>query len=157
RSSVSAPVRFQIAPTIEFAGPGNFGLSPDGRRLVFVGQGPDGIPRLWIRAMDSLGVQPLPGSETAPVTPPPFWSPDGRFVAFQVDSKLKNLDIAGGVPQTLGELPGVAVGGSWNSTGDIIVCNTSGGVLHVRESGGPMSAVTAVDPSHKEEAHMLPS
>src|SRR5262249_10002695 len=32
-----SPMRFQIPPTIEFGGPGNFSLSPNGRRLVFVG------------------------------------------------------------------------------------------------------------------------
>ena len=157
RPATPVPMRFQIAPTVDFGGPGNFGLSPDGRRLVFVAQGTDGIPRLWIRAMDSLEVQPLPGSETIPVTPPPFWSPDGRFVAFDAGAKLKKLDVAGGLPQILADLPGVGVGGSWNRTGDILVGNTSGGVLHVRETGGPLSEVTRVDPAQKEEAHLLPS
>src|SRR5262245_5126829 len=157
RPAAIAPTRFQIAPTVEYGGPGNFGLSPDGRRLVFVGQGSDGIPRLWIRAMDSLDVRALPGSETVPVTPPPFWSPDGRFVAFDAGAKLKKLDVTGGLPQTLADLPGVGVGGSWNRTGDILVGNTSGGILRVRETGGALSEVTRVDPSKKEEAHLLPS
>jgi Tol biopolymer transport system component len=157
RPAAPMPMRFQFAPAIEFGGPGNFSLSPDGHRLVFVGQGNDGIPRLWIRAMDSLDVQSLAGSETTPVTPPPFWSPDGRFVAFDAGAKLKKLDVTGGLPQTLADLPGVGVGGSWNRTGDIIVGNTSGGVLRVRETGGPLTEVTRVDPSQKEEAHLLPS
>jgi Tol biopolymer transport system component len=157
RPATPVPMRFQFAPTVDFGGPGNFGLSPDGRRLVFVAQGTDGIPRLWIRAMDSLEVQPLPGSETIPVTPPPFWSPDGRFVAFDAGAKLKKLDVTGGLPQTLADLPGVGVGGSWNRAGDIIIGNTSGGVLHVRETGGRLTEVTRVDPARKEEADLLPS
>ncbi len=64
RPASPSPMRFQISPIVEFAGPGNFGLSPDGRHLAFVGLGSDGIARLWIRAMDSLEVRPLPGSET---------------------------------------------------------------------------------------------
>jgi len=151
------PMRFQIAPMIDFGGPGNFGLSPDGRRLAFVGQGSDGVPRLWIRNMDSLDIRLLPGSDTGPVTPPPFWSPDGRFVAFDAGGKLKKLDVGGGLAQTVADLPGVGVGGSWNRTGDILVGNTSGGVLHVRETGGPLSAVTTVNRSKKEEFHLLPS
>ena len=141
------------------AGPGNFGLSPDGRHLAFVGLGSDGIARLWIRAMDSLEVRPLPGSETVgPATPPPFWSPDGRFVAFDAGGKLKKLDVSGGLPQTLCDLPpgSVAVGGSWNRDGDIIFGNF-GGLLRVRETGGAAVPVTALDPSRKEEFHLLPT
>jgi Tol biopolymer transport system component len=99
----------------------------------------------------------LPGSETEGITPPPFWSPDGRFVAFDAGGKLKKLDVTGGLPQTLCDLPGVAVGASWNRDGDIIVGNTSGGLLRVRETGGAAVLITAPDPSRKEEAHMLPS
>jgi len=157
RPATPSPMRFQVPPIVPFAGPGNFGLSPDGRHLAFVGRGSDGIARLWLRAMDSLEVRLLPGSETGDATPPPFWSPDGRFVAFEADGKLKKLDVTGGLPQTLCDLQGVAVGGSWNRDGDIIVGNTNGGVLRLRETGGAASPITALDSSRKEEAHMLPS
>jgi hypothetical protein len=126
RPATADPVHFQIPPIVELGGPGNFSLSPDGRRLAFVGRGADGIARLWIRALDSLEVRPLPGSETADVTPPPFWSPDGRFVVFDSGAKLKKLDTTGGLPQTLCDLPSLSVGGSWNREGDIIVGNVSG-------------------------------
>ena len=157
RPDAPSPMRFQIPPTVEFAGPGNFSLSPDGRHLAFLGVGSDGIARLWIRTMDSLEVRPLAGSETGGLAPPPFWSPDSRFVAFDAGGKLKKLDVSGGLPQTLCDLPGVAVGGSWNRDGDIIVGNTAGGLLRVRETGGAALPMTALDPSRKEEFHLLPS
>ena len=151
-------IRFQVAPTVEFGGPGNFSVSPDGRHLAFVGRGSDGIARLWIRAMDSLEVRPLPGSELGDSSPPPFWSPDGRFVAFDAGGRLKKLDVSGGLPQTLCDLPrgSVAVGGSWNRDGDIIFGNF-GGLLRVRESGGTASPLTSLDASRKEEYHLLPT
>jgi eukaryotic-like serine/threonine-protein kinase len=157
RRATPSPVRFQIPPTVEFGGPGNFGLSPDGRHLAFVGRGPDGVMRLWIRSMDSLEVRALPGSEAGESTPPPFWSPDGRFVAYDAGGKLKKLDVSGGPPQVLCDLPSVAVGGTWSRDGDIIVGNITGGLLRVRETGGAASPVTTLDSSRKEEFHMLPS
>ena len=133
-------------------------MSPDGRHLAFFGLGSDGIARLWIRAMDSLEVRALVGSETVSIAPPPFWSPDSRFVAFDAGGKLKKVDVSGGLPQTLCDLPrgSVAVGGSWNRDGDIIFGNF-GGLLHVRETGGAVSPITTLDPSRKEEFHLLPT
>jgi eukaryotic-like serine/threonine-protein kinase len=150
-------IRFQIPPTVGFAGPGNFGLSPDGRHLAFVGRGSDGIARLWTRTMDSLEVRLLPGSETDDASPQPFWSPDGRYVVFEAGGKLKKLDVSGGLPQTLCDVPSVAVGGSWNRDGDIIFGNITGGVLRVRDTGGVAVPITTLDPSRKEEFHLLPS
>jgi Tol biopolymer transport system component len=159
RPASPGPMRFQIAPIVEYGGPGNFSLSPDGRHLAFVGIGSDGIARLWVRAMDSLEVRPLPGTDSVgPATPPPFWSPDGRFVAWDAGGRLKKLDVSGGLPQTLCDLPSgsVAVGGSWNRSGDIIFGNF-GGLLGVRETGGSASPITTLDPSRKEEFHILPT
>ena len=155
--AASSPIRFQIPPTVELGGPGNFALSPDGRQLAFVGRGPDRIQRLFIRNMDSLEIRALPGSEMPDITPPPFWSPDGRFVAIDAGGKLKKLDPSGGLPQTLCDLPSVAVGGSWNRDGDIIVGNIIGGLLRVRDTGGAATPITMVDASRKEEFHVNPS
>ena len=150
-------VRFQVSPTIELPVPANFAVSPNGRHLAFFGRGSDGNVRVWLRDMNSLEVRALPGSETFGAGPPPFWSPDSRFIAFDAGFKLKKIDISGGPPQTLCDLPGVAVGGSWNRQGDIILGNAAGGLMRVRESGGVLSPVTALDPARKEEAHLLPS
>ena len=50
---------------------------------------------LWIRPLDSLAVQPLAGTENPSF---PFWSPDGRFLGFFADGKLKKIDASGGPP-----------------------------------------------------------
>jgi eukaryotic-like serine/threonine-protein kinase len=157
QAAVAEPVRFEIPVTVNLSASGVVALSPDGRQLAFAASDADGVLRLFVRAMDSLEVRPLMGSEISTVAPPPFWSPDSRFIAFDAGGKLKKLDVSGGPAQTLCDLPGIVVGGSWNRDGDIIVGSTSGGLLRVSESGGAVSPVTALDPSRKEGMHLLPS
>jgi Tol biopolymer transport system component/predicted Ser/Thr protein kinase len=160
RTTAYAPVRFQIPFSGVPLPSGAFALSPDGRQLAFAAVGPDGIKRLWIRALDSLEARPLLGTEVAQeVFPPVFWSPDSHFIAFDADGKLKKIDVAGGQVQTICELPGLAVGGSWNKDGMIIFGNDAPGVglMRVSATGGKASVLTIVDPSRKEGLHVLPS
>ena len=58
---------------------GGLALSPDGRRLVFTAQGPDGRTMLWVRSLDGLTAQELAGTEFSYY---PFWSPDSRSIGF---------------------------------------------------------------------------
>src|SRR6266542_177589 len=82
--------RFYVFPAekTSFQGAGEF-ISPDGRRLVFSAVSAIGARSLWIRPLDSLTAQPLPGTEEALQ---PFWSPDGRFVGFFAGGKLKKIE-----------------------------------------------------------------
>ena len=58
-------------------------ISPDGNFVVFswTGQNPEGIPDLWIKAVDRDSLQPLTGTPTAAETSA-AWSPNGRDIAF---------------------------------------------------------------------------
>ena len=145
-----APVRFQIPVEVSVAQSGNLGLSPDGRQLAFLGIGDDGLTRLFIRAMDSLEVKPLLGSEVAAYGPPFFWSPDSRAIAFDAGGVLKKMNVAGGPADTLCTLTAGAIGGSWNSRGDILVGNLQGGILRVPENGGPATLATTLDAARKK-------
>src|SRR5207244_6531092 len=106
-------IRFEVntPATID---PLSFAISPDGRRLVFLGLN-EGKSQLWVRPLDSLVAQPLAGTVGARY---PFWSPDSASVAFFADSKLKRIDLVGGAPQVLANAV-VGLGGAWNRDGAI--------------------------------------
>jgi hypothetical protein len=52
-----------------------------------------------------------------------FWSPDSRFIAFDAAGQVKKIDVRGGAPQKVCDLPTLAVGGAWNRDDVIIVGN----------------------------------
>ena len=119
-------------------------LSPDGTKLAFVGLTEDG-KSLWVRPLDSLDAQRLPGTDGAEF---PFWSPDNRYLGFFADGKLKKIDITGGPPQTLCDAPN-GRGGAWAEDGQgsglIIFSPMITSLLHrVSSAGGESTPVTYV-------------
>ncbi len=135
---------------------GTFGLSPDGRQFAFFAAGPDGVQRLWIRSLDSLEARPLPGSESS-VLAPFFWSFDSRYIAFDAGGELKTIDISGSPAETLCNLTGYGVGGSWNRDGVIIFGQSPGVIMRISAKGGSASPLTTLDASRGEIQHVFPS
>ena len=156
------PMRFQIAlpNKTTLAWWGKFALSPDGQRLAIAAVGSDGVPRLWIRSIDSLESRLLPGTESDLITPF-FWSPDSRFVAFSIGGKLKKIDVSSGTLQTICDLSGLAmsefaIGGSWNRDGVIIFGILNGPLMRVPATGGIATPLTRLNPARQEIGHSYP-
>ena len=116
-------------------------IAPDGSRLAFIATG-DGTPRLWVRALDALTAQPLPGTDGARA---PFWSSDGRFIGFTADGKLKRIELAGAsAPRTIAPAS-TTTAGTWNAAGVILIASRTG-LYRVADSGGePVRVVPAQD------------
>ena len=130
--------------------PTMFALSPDGGQIVFVASG-DGASHLWVRSLATTTAQPLAGTEGARL---PFWSPDGRSLAFFAGGALKRLDLGGGAPQTLA--PVIAgFGGTW-SAADVIVFapGQTEPLMRVSATGGAAAAVTTLGP--QQAGHVEP-
>jgi eukaryotic-like serine/threonine-protein kinase len=129
-------------------------VSPDGRRIAFVAKGEDGKNWLWVRPLDGLAAQALPGTEGATY---PFWSADSRALGFFADGKLKRVDASGGPPQVLCDAP-FGRGGAWNRDGVIVFAGEAGrGLSRISATGGVLTPVTRLDGSRHETAHRWPS
>ncbi len=129
---------------------GSLAVSPDGQLLVFSAALKDDTPRLWVRPLDSKDAAVLPGTENGFY---PFWSPDGRWIAFFANEKLKKVSLTGSPPQVICEAP-TGRPGSWNDRDEIIFSPTViSGVYRVPASGGKPQAMTRLDESRGETTH----
>jgi len=136
---------------VSATGPG-IALSPDGKSLVYTGQG-EVRRQLYVRKMDQLEASPLPGTEGAYA---PFFSPDSQWVGFFSGNKLKKVALAGGPPLTIIEGSGNYKGASWGQN-DIIIFGVPGsGLSQVSSSGGTPQTVTTPDVEKGEHGHRWP-
>jgi Tol biopolymer transport system component len=151
--SILPPPGGGFTPTASSVPTTQFALSPDGRRLIFVAALAHEGPQLWVRPLDSLQAEPLPGSLDAEY---PFWSPDGESVGFFANGSLKRVDLSGGPARVLAAAPN-GRGGAWNRDGTILFApTTQGGLYRVAAGGGEATPVTRVDTGRHEASHRWP-
>jgi serine/threonine-protein kinase len=118
-------------------------LSPDGTRLAFVSLGADGIRRLFTRRLDQPKTDKMPGTEGAYA---PFFSPDGQWVGFFAQGKLKKTRIDAGDPVALCDAP-QGRGASWSEDGSIIAAlDPQQGLSQVPAEGGKPVTLTELSP-----------
>ena len=156
RAPLTAPLttRFTMSLEKEMGGTNAFPVpSPSGDLLVFTGLGSDDRTSLWIRALNSAEAVRLPATEGAE---DPVWSPDGRWIAFYADGKLKKISPRGGAPLTIATLSGFQ-NAAWGPHGDIIFRPSNREPLfRIRDSGGSPQPLTRLNASLTENSHRYP-
>jgi Tol biopolymer transport system component len=151
------PVRFSIHAPAEagfLSGIDIPVLSPDGSQLVFSGSRRTGPRLLWRQLLDTLEAKALPGTENAVL---PFWSPDGRSVAFYVEAekKLKKIDLAGGSALTVCAARAGSASGAWLADGSIIFYEDSK-LMRAPAAGGEPKPIFKPDVPAPKMAQLWP-
>ena len=128
-------------------------ISPDGTRLVFAVRGPKALRLLATRRLDQESATVLPGTENATG---PFFSPDGRWIGFLADEKMKKVPVEGGASITICDALS-ARGAIWSENGDIIFTpslDAGVGLSRVSSAGGVPQRLTV--PAQGEVSHRWP-
>ena len=143
-----------LGPDVSLAGAAPaMDLSPDGNRIAFISQGADGIRHLLTRRLDQPKATVLAKTDGAFG---PFFSPDGRWLGFFANNKLKKISVEGGEPIVLCEAP-IARGASWGEDDGIIAAlETRVGLVRVPAAGGTPTGVTQLDLERGEASHRWP-
>ncbi len=153
QKNAEQPAFFSAAPPLPAV---DLAMAPDGRSVAVVGfSQADRTNVVWIYTVGDQQARRLPQTEGARF---PFWSPDGKSLAFFADGKLKKLDIAGGPVQTICDAAS-GRGGTWNKDG-VIVFTPSGGLLdglyRVLATGGTPTRISTPDTKRGETTNRWP-
>ena len=108
-------------------------ISPDGTRLVLPVRGANGSEQLAVRRLDQSPVSVLAGTEGAV---DPFFSPDGQWIGFFADQKLKKMQLQGGGIVSLCDTGAQGRGAWWGEDGAIIANLDGYHLFRVPAAGG---------------------
>jgi Tol biopolymer transport system component len=151
-TSVRQPVHTSIEPPAGFdfftVVDGAPTISPDGQQVAFLAAKkgssltPSGGGSLYLLRLSTGEAAPVAGGQGALF---PFWSPDGKYLGFFSEGKLKKIPVAGGTVQVLCDAPD-GRGGSWNEQGTIIFApRIAGSLQSVSDGGGTPVEITKAD------------
>lgn len=141
-TSLTGTIRFSVPVPPSVSTMSMPRVSPDGRFIAFSAEDSAGRTMVWVRPLDALAANVLPGTEGAAA---PFWSPDSRFLGFLAGGKLKKVAVSGGPASVVCDAP-TGSDGSWGK-GDVILFDGGGAdpIWRVSAAGGVPSVAVAGD------------
>jgi DNA-binding winged helix-turn-helix (wHTH) protein/Tol biopolymer transport system component len=150
--------RFEIQPApgtgFDRSGP-SLAVSADGRTLAWSAcDATSAACALYVRPVDRIDPIRVSGSDGAVS---PFFSPDGRWIGFFADGKLKKIAVSGGSASIIADAssPG---GASWGADGRIVFAGLpAGGLSMVADQGGAVTPLTSPRRERGEVRHRNPS
>jgi Tol biopolymer transport system component len=149
---LSAELGADVSLAANLQGASTLAISPDGAVLAFAGA-KNGASQIYVRRLGQLQASPLAGTNGAQS---PFFSPDGQWLAFFADGKLKKISVTGGAAVTLSDAPG-GRGGAWGDDGNMAFTPnvTVGTILQqISSAGGKAEPLTKL--GQGEAVHRWP-
>lgn len=127
-------------------------ISPNGKYVAYIGS-MNGEPQIFLRSINGFDITSLDGTQGASN---PFFSPDGKWVAFFAGGKLKKISVNGGTPETICDAPANR-GGWWADNDKIIFAGDySSGLTEISSNGADKKVLTKLDFSKSERTHRWP-
>ena len=158
----SEVVRFEIvppdtAPLFVTANHHEIAISRDGSRVVYSGLYGSTRPALYLRAIDQLAGERIPGTGQAVH---PFLSPDGEWVGYLSGedlSALHKVSIFGRDDEIVTQSESTIRGASWGEDGQIVFGTLNGGLFRVRDDDGQPEPLTSLSDELGETGHGWPA
>ena len=140
--TLSIPKEYPMAKPMDmpFGAPWRkLAISPDGKNMVYVCVF-NGERHLSLRSISENSFKLLKDSNGAFL---PFFSPDGKWVGFVTENKLKKIELSSGLLKVICDAKNPYVGAAWGSDGMIYYGDSEGSFFHkVSENGGEPTVVT---------------
>ena len=110
-------------------------VSKDGTRIAWVGESVDGQLLLYVKDTNAPSPRPIPGTEGARH---PFFSPDGKWLAYFANRTLYKVQVTGGAPLPRCRVASNSRGGSWGDDETIVFASDGSDLQRLdRDSGSP--------------------
>jgi len=150
RSYLPPPESTGFEFTGDYSGPP--AISRDGSTIVFSARTAKDRAALWVQPLNELAAKKLDGTDGASF---PFWSPDGKYIGFFSDGKLRKIPAAGGPVTVLADAPN-ARGAAWAPDNVIIYePNYRDSIWRVSANGGTPERLTKFE-GDKHTTHRWP-
>ena len=125
-------------------------ISPDGKRIVYVGQAGKGSRTLFLHTMGEKAPTEIPGIDggNRDIRDPTF-SPDGRYVVYWAQGNVKKITLDGEV-SVVHKAPSTR-GIGWLDSDTLVLGNPEGALLKLRLSGSgeeplPLAKIDGTQP-----------
>jgi serine/threonine-protein kinase len=128
-------------------------ISPDGRMLAYAVQKGSGDPHLYLRDLGAFEAREVAGSGGASE---PFFSPDGKWLAFFAQGQLQKVAVSGGAPIKIAPAT-FPFGGTFLEDGSIVyVRDEMSGLVMVRPGSDQPELLTRPDGGDNGFSHTWP-